>query len=89
MLVELNLFSGRPNPTWRLTAEESSEFLKRFAQLRPTNTGRALENLGYRGLIVTGPAGTILGFDNVEISSGLVVARSLSVVYSAVHFLFV
>ena len=75
MRVEVDLFSGRPNPSWRLTAEESAEFLNRFSALPQTDAGKTHENLGYRGLIVSRPGGTILGFDRVEISSGLVVGR--------------
>ena len=50
MQVEIDLFSGRPNPTWELTAAEVSELKARLATL-PTGSPVAMpEVLGYRGL---------------------------------------
>jgi len=50
--VELDIFSGMPNPTWVLTDAEADNFLK---QLAAAPSGPATElpgNLGYRGFIV-------------------------------------
>jgi len=49
--VELDVFSGRPNPTWPLTAEESQDLLARIGQLSPGG-GPVPAGLGYRGFIV-------------------------------------
>jgi hypothetical protein len=50
MQVEIDLFSGRPNPAWELTAAEVSELKARLATL-PTGSPVAMpEVLGYRGL---------------------------------------
>lgn len=50
MQVEIDLFSGRPNPTWDLTAAEVSELKARLDTL-PTGSPVAMpEVLGYRGL---------------------------------------
>ncbi len=53
MQVELDIFSGRPNPRWELSSETAQELRNKLADLsegaplRPQTTG-----LGYRGLIV-------------------------------------
>ena len=55
MRVELNIFSGRPNPFWELSEEEASELAKRLARLTPTNHPSRLGRLGYRGFIISNP----------------------------------
>ena len=51
--VELDIFSGRPNPRWVLNPEEEKEFLVRLSDgsvpIAPLN---AVGDLGYRGFIV-------------------------------------
>lgn len=50
--VELDIFSGMPNPTWILTDAEAESFLKQLPALPPTSAGELSGNLGYRGFIV-------------------------------------
>ena len=51
--VELDIFSGVPNPTWTLSAPEASDLYSRISRLAPTEAmGNRPENLGYRGFIV-------------------------------------
>jgi hypothetical protein len=50
--VELDLFSGMPNPTWFLTHAEADSFMKTLAALPPTPAAELSGNLGYRGFIV-------------------------------------
>jgi len=51
--VELDIFSGVPNPTWMLTFSEASDLTSRISRLDPTEEkGQRPENLGYRGFIV-------------------------------------
>ena len=50
--VELDIFSGMPNPTWILTNAEADSFITSLGEL-PRTPGRGLSgNLGYRGFIV-------------------------------------
>ena len=49
--AEVDLFSGRPNFTWSLTAQESLELLARINRLL-FRGGDAPVILGYRGFIV-------------------------------------
>ena len=55
MKVELDVFSGRPNPTWRLSSEESDELARRLKDLRPLDQAPAEPGLGYRGFVLSTP----------------------------------
>jgi hypothetical protein len=51
--VELDVFSGRPNPAWTLAPAEARELAAMIQRLRPIATRRAaIAGLGYRGFIV-------------------------------------
>ena len=50
--VELDIFSGRPNPAWTLSASQRDELLRLLRIERPKVAGPALPGLGYRGLTV-------------------------------------
>jgi hypothetical protein len=50
--VELDIFSGMPNPTWVLTEAEADSFARRLAQLPESAAGELPGHLGYRGFIV-------------------------------------
>lgn len=58
ILVELDIFSGRPNPTWLLTTAETGSFSRRLARLRRSSPCEISTRLGYRGLIVDVAHGT-------------------------------
>jgi hypothetical protein len=59
LLVELDLFSGVPNPCWELSAEERGELRARLKHLRPAAPPGVGDVLGYRGFLVyaAGPGG--------------------------------
>jgi len=55
MHVMLDVFSGRPNPSWELSPKEGSEFLKKILQLKTKDifqfdSGKG--DFGSRGFIV-------------------------------------
>src|SRR5437588_7678267 len=50
--VELDIFSGMPNPRWILTEVEADRFLKLVAALPRISARKLSGNLGYRGFIV-------------------------------------
>lgn len=54
--VELDIFSGMPNPQWTLSGEEERELIDRIkadpTQLSPAVTEEEQFSLGYRGLLV-------------------------------------
>jgi hypothetical protein len=53
--VELDIFSGRPNPSWELTSAEISELTEYMAGLTPASKSAIANDLGYRGFIITNP----------------------------------
>ena len=48
--VEVDLFSGRPNPTWSLTPEEVAHLVEIVDELEPAAAQEAPGGLGYRGI---------------------------------------
>lgn len=51
LIVEVDVFSGRENPTWRLTEAEAAEFSRRRRRFRTVPTSAHLPDIGlsYRG----------------------------------------
>jgi hypothetical protein len=50
--VELDIFSGNPNPTWTLSDTERAHLLGQLAGLPAASPAEFDTNLGYRGFIV-------------------------------------
>ncbi|MEG4092531.1 hypothetical protein [Microcoleus sp. Pol12B4] len=76
MQVEVDMFSGRPNPHWELTVQESQQFTQRLQSLSThQGEGAVNEGLGYRGLIVRESGEEVEGDREIVISNGLIVAR--------------
>lgn len=50
--VELDVFSGRPNPTWTLTDVDDAALRQRLRALPAAAPATLHSDLGYRGLIV-------------------------------------
>lgn len=57
MQVEFDIFSGRPNPQWRLSPEETGELTARLAGLSAGTAPAQPPGLGYRGFEITNPEG--------------------------------
>lgn len=53
--VELDIFSGRPNPAWELGERDASEFESMIQRARPARGTVELPALGYRGFVVYRP----------------------------------
>jgi hypothetical protein len=51
--VELDVFSGRPNPRWTLSTDRVKELEERLQGLEQTE-GREPPGLGYRGFLLRG-----------------------------------
>lgn len=56
MLIELDIFSGRPNPTWTLTSAEAVELESITTSLPVADAPPPFDGLGYRGIVVRNPA---------------------------------
>ena len=51
--VELDVFSGVPNPTWKLSESEAASLAQLLTHLEATQSpGQRFDGLGYRGFIV-------------------------------------
>src|SRR5580704_19686200 len=53
--VWLNIFSGRPNPSWELTDEQTGALLEQISRMTEFTTSKppgVLGGLGYRGFLV-------------------------------------
>ena len=70
--VELDVFSGRENPCWNLTADECSAFLGSLKALNKTEAGFVDAGLGYRGFLVEG----LKDYDRISVYGGVVRASS-------------
>ena len=71
MQIELDVFSGRPNPTWSLNDEQARKYLARFKALKISESKRVpYDGLGYRGFKVTG----FQEYDEVTIGDEIVEA---------------
>ncbi len=55
VIVELDVFSGRPNPTWSVSAERSMELLHALQDLPPADQPSRKNGLGYRGFVLCNP----------------------------------
>lgn len=53
--VVLDVFSGRPNPSWELDPSESRELLRQLSLLPEADKNKAefFDGLGYRGFVIT------------------------------------
>jgi hypothetical protein len=58
MLVELDVFSGRPNPRWRLDERNHRELLKLQGRLSVALAAPDPPALGYRGFVCADRSGT-------------------------------
>jgi len=72
--VELDIFSGRPNPEWQLSAADAALFEQKLAALSAAEPGRITNPLSYRGFVVQS------GDTTVKIQNGTVQATRASAV---------
>jgi len=75
--VELDAFSGSPNPVWQLDADLAVKILTRLRELQPSSqAGRSEGGLGYRGFVLRPDGGgSIEGYDTISIAHGRVLAQ--------------
>ena len=69
--VEVDLYSGRPNPRFSLDAATEAELVRRIAALPPSGSRAGLrEGLGYRGFRIEGRVAA--PFSQIVVSGGVV-----------------
>lgn len=69
--VELEVFSGRPNPSWSLSAAEVEALAGMLQALSPAAAVPPADGLGYRGIVVTFGDGGPLGLRGLRAYRGL------------------
>jgi hypothetical protein len=71
--VELDVYSGRPNPTWTLSTQETSELLQRLQGLTTLLSVSTVGHLGYRGFLLHNP-GSLSGIGaQVRVFHGIII----------------
>jgi hypothetical protein len=75
MFVELDAFSGRPNPRWQLDPKDTEELLRLQDRLE-LSVGPPVEppGLGYRGFVYWDPGGTYRAYQGRVITPKSVLA---------------
>jgi hypothetical protein len=72
--VEIDVYSGRPNPSFDLTTREVAELAKLLQNLPATGAGAPELHLGYRGFVITSEASIAPGLPSqVRIYAGRVI----------------
>jgi hypothetical protein len=69
--VEIDIFSGRPNPEWTLSEADTAVMVSKLSGLQKAAAGLRSAHLGYRGLVVRMPqqAGRTITIQNGVIES--------------------
>lgn len=69
--IEVDIFSGRPNPTWRLSQQEAQLLSTMLEQLSSAEPQDLFEGLGYRGFVVTSGK-PLAGATTIRVFKGIV-----------------
>lgn len=72
LIVELDVFSGRPNPRWQLSQAEKTDVEEALRHLPRTEASLGEPGLGYRGLILINPTPTAGLVPRIRIHGGLI-----------------
>jgi len=79
--VELDIFSGMPNPSWNLSQPEADAFVHRLGNLRRIAPHELHGNLGYRGFIVRLKSGSAA--QSIRIQTGIAeISSDSTIVYA-------
>ena len=62
--IELDIFSGRPNPTWTLSGEAAERLWSLLKGLEPAPPEEP-PDLGYRGFLLLAPPQTVRAYSGV------------------------
>ncbi len=64
--VELDIFSGRPNPKWSLSSKDTKTLAAMIEKLPRTKSTSIFDGLGYRGFVVNSST-PIAGVNSIKI----------------------
>jgi hypothetical protein len=74
IIAELDVFSGRPNPSWKLSQAQAEELKERLRD-GPETEGAPPNRLGYRGVVVTARGGAEGLPEEVRACGGVIFIR--------------
>lgn len=80
--VELDIFSGNPNPTWILAPEEGVLLLQRLTTLPQAPAKDLSTHLGYRGFVVQVVQGTDQRLVHIQNGTVQILVGDMKVNYS-------
>lgn len=72
LIVELDVFSGRPNPRWQLSRAEAIDVEEALHDLPRTEASPNEPGLGYRGLILMNPTPAAGLVPRIRIHGGVI-----------------
>lgn len=75
LAAEADLYSGRPNPVWRLNPAATRELGSMLRALQPGGTPAEAPGLGYRGLLVREAEAVLPGCAELRVYRGTVAAH--------------
>lgn len=70
--VELDIFSGNPNPMWFLAETEVVTFTEMLATLAPAPASDVDDGLGYRGFLITMTGSTQSAPTTIRVYNGII-----------------
>lgn len=74
--IELEVYSGRPNPVWNLDPKETAIFLSQLEKLaRAADVTTTPERLGYRGFIIKSVGGFSHDWEELSVGFGVIRER--------------
>ena len=75
MYAEADVYSGRPNPTWRMSGADSVAVKGKVAALQPGGPAVPPPGLGYRGIVVYNAGAVLAGCFQARFYRGFVAAE--------------
>ncbi|MBS1806705.1 MAG: hypothetical protein JST84_00770 [Acidobacteria bacterium] len=76
--VELDVYSGQPNPSWELAASDVAAVASRLTGLPRLTSSPAEPGLGYRGVVLLNPQGQVGLPLEIRVYNGTVTVREAS-----------
>jgi hypothetical protein len=77
VIVQVDIFSGRPSPSWTLDEADSSQVRRHLDELEQTDAPSPTPGLGFRGFVLTGVDPSALApYDWVVVQGTSVVAHT-------------
>jgi hypothetical protein len=76
MRIEADIFSGRPNPSFDLNAEQSAALIALLQSLHTGGEPREPPGLGYRGFLIGDAEAVLPGITRLRAFGGTVVSTS-------------